>query len=74
MDESIETIKYEGAKQALFEKISNLLWDAKYCLGEAVQHDGGIYKNFNAKVSQAKRIITEAEELNSELIRMAKKP
>jgi hypothetical protein len=39
-----------------------------------VQHEDGAYKNFNAKVSEAKRIIAEAEEFNAALIRMGKKP
>lgn len=70
--ETVEKIKESGAKQAIFEKIASLLWNAKYALEQARASDAGKYKDFTSKVAEAKKLIASAEVFYAALQKMTK--
>lgn len=61
MDEQdLERIEKEGAKRALFDKLSNATWQAHKLLEDCCQDRA---KDFVTAINQAKRHIESAEQL-----------
>lgn len=69
---SVENIKKEGIRKALFEAVCKALWQAGRCAEQARTTENAKFLDFKSQVECSRQWLDEAEECYAELLKCGK--